>query len=614
MRTIIKFFMNKPLVSVINRIIKVLSKKDKLKLIALSISQVLLGFLDLIGVALVGIIGSIAVTNNSLRQPGNRIQKILEFLQIDNFTVQQQVAVIGAAAALILISKTLFSIYFFRKTLFFLSIRSADITKNLVSKLLNQSLVKVQKRSLQENIYMITGGVGNIISGILGTFSALIADISLVVIMIIGLFYVEPMVAILTVLIFGGILVFLYIFLQKKVTYLGANSAILSVKNIELIQQVLNSYREAVVGGKRPFYVNQIGTGQVELAKNNAKQTFLPSISKYVLEITVVLGTLLISGLQFIKTDSTRAVTVLSVFFAASTRIVPALLRIQQGLIYMKGISAASTSTLEMIESSENFDALVSNNNFNTSHIGFQSNIELKNIILKYPGSHNLALNNISIDINSGTSTAIVGKSGAGKTSLVDVLLGVIEPQQGTISISGVSPEEAVNTWPGAISYLPQNIQVFNGTIRENICSGYEISQISDDVIWRALRVAQLEKFVLSLEHKLDTYIGDQGNKLSGGERQRLGIARAIITQPKLLVMDEGTSSLDGQTELDVTNAISELKKDTTVILIAHRLSSTRSMEKIIYLESGKVISTGTFSEVRQSVPDFDKQSRLMGL
>ena len=153
---------------------------------------------------------------------------------------------------------------------------------------------------------MITGGVGNIISGILGTSSALVADISLVIIMIIGLFYVEPMVAILTILIFGGILVFLYIFLQKKVTYLGGNSAILSVKNIELIQQVLNSYREAVVGGKRPFYVNQIGTGQVELAKNNAKQTFLPSISKYVLEITVVLGTLLISGLQFVKTDSTR--------------------------------------------------------------------------------------------------------------------------------------------------------------------------------------------------------------------------------------------------------------------------------------------------------------------
>jgi len=614
MGKILRFFINKPLISIVIRIIKILSKSDKLKLIILSVSQVLLSFLDLIGVALVGIIGSLAVTNSVARQEGSRIQKLLEFLRIDNIPVQQQVGIIGVAAALILISKTLFSIYFSRRTLFFLSIRSANITRHLVANLLNQSLLKVQKRSLQENIYMITGGVGNIISGILGSFSIMIADIALVTIMILGLFYVDPMVAILTILIFGGILILLYIFLQKKATYLGSNQAALSVKNIELIQEVLSSYREAVVGGKRPFYVNQIGIKQVELAKNNAKLTFLPSISKYILEITVVLGTLLISGLQFLKTDSTRAITILSVFFAASTRIVPALLRIQQGLIYMKGVSAASTSTLEMIENSGNFDILIPNNTFNTSHIGFNSNIELKNISLKYLDNTNLALNNISVEISNGTSIAIVGKSGAGKTSLVDVLLGVIEPQQGTVKLSGVSPKEAINTWPGAIAYLSQNIQIFNGTIRENICSGYEISQISDETIWRALRVAQLEKLVLSLEKKLDTYIGDQGNKLSGGERQRLGIARAIITQPKLLVMDEGTSSLDSQTELDITNAIAELKKDTTIVLIAHRLSSTRSMDKIIYLDSGKIVSTGTFSEVRESVPDFDKQSRLMGL
>ena len=128
------------------------------------------------------------------------------------------------------------------------------------------------------------------------------------------------------------------------------------------------------------------------------------------------------------------------------------------------------------------------------------------------------------------------------------------------------------------------------------------------------MRVAQLEKLVLSLEDSLDTYIGDQGNKLSGGERQRLGIARAIITKPKLLVMDEATSSLDSQTELEITKALAELKKETTIILIAHRLSSTRSMDKIIYLEAGKVVAMGTFNEVRERVPDFDKQSQLMGL
>jgi ABC-type multidrug transport system fused ATPase/permease subunit len=388
----------------------------------------------------------------------------------------------------------------------------------------------------------------------------------------------------------------------------------LSVKSIELIQEVLNSYREAVVGGKRPYYVNQVGSHQAKLAKNNAKLSFLPSISKYVLEITVVLGTLLISGLQFIKSDSTRAVTILSVFFAASARIVPALLRIQQSSIYIQATSSASISTLEMIEGLSNKDIIVSNNNFSITHFGFESNIELKNVSLNYPNNQNLALDNISIIINSGDSIAIVGKSGAGKTSLIDVLLGVIEPQYGTVKISGVNPKEAINNWPGGISYLPQNPQIFNGTIRENVCSGYETSQISDEVIWRALRVAQLEKLALSLKDNLDTYIGDQGNKLSGGERQRLGIARAIITKPKLLVMDEATSSLDSQTEQEITKALAELKKETTIILIAHRLSSTRSMDKIIYLEAGKVVTMGTFNEVRERVPDFDKQSQLMGL
>jgi len=608
------FFKNKHQISLIFRIIKILSNTDKLKLSILGISQVLLSFLDLLGVALIGIIGSLAVTNNSSRKLGTRIEKILEFFKINHFSIQQQVAIIGVVAALVLISKTLFSIYFSRKTLFFLSIRSANVTRNLVAKLLNQSLLEVQNKSLQENIYMVTGGVGNIISGILGSLATLSADFALVIVLIIGLFYIDPLVSILTVFIFGGILVFLYFFLQKKASYLGKNQANLSIKSIELIQEVLNSYREAMVGGKRPYYVNQIGSNQIKLAINNAKLSFLPSISKYVLEITVVLGTLLISGLQFIKSDSTRAVTILSIFFAASARIVPALLRIQQSSIYIKATSSASLSTLEMIEGLSNKEVIILNNSFSIAHFGLESNIILKDVSLNYPNNQKLALDKISIVINSGDSIAIVGKSGAGKTSLIDVLLGVVEPQQGIVKISGVSPKEAIINWPGGISYLPQNPQIFNGTIRENVCSGYETSQISDELIWRALRIAQLEKLVLSLEDRLDTYIGDQGNKLSGGERQRLGIARAIITKPKLLVMDEATSSLDSQTEQEITKALAELKKDTTIILIAHRLSSTRSMDKIVYLEAGKVVTMGTFSEVRERVPDFDKQSQLMGL
>jgi ABC-type multidrug transport system fused ATPase/permease subunit len=603
-----------PIFSIIQRSLRILSRKDKFKLVILAVSQVLLSLLDLIGVILIGIIGTLAVSGSAVSKPGSRILKLLEFLRIEQLSIQYQVAIIGTLAAFILITKTLFSIYFSRKTLFFLSVRSANVTKHLVAKLLNQSLLQIQKRSLQENVYMITGGVGNIISGILGTLSVILADLALVVVMIIGLFLIDPTVSILTILIFGGILSLLYILLQKKSSQLGGRQTSLSVRNSELIQEVFGSYREAVVSGKRAFYVNQIGANQIKLAINNAKLTFLPSISKYVLEITVVLGTLVISGLQFVKNDSARAVTILSIFFAASTRIVPALLRIQQGLIYIKGVSAASTSTLEMLESTTGFDEIIINKPFSTNHFGFRSDINLTNVFLRYEGNEKLAMDDVSISIENGTSVALVGKSGAGKTSFVDVLLGVIEPTKGTITISGFSPIESIDKWPGAISYLPQNPKIINGTIRENICTGYDINEISDELIWSALRTAHLENLVLSYSDKLDTYIGDQGNKLSGGEKQRLGIARAVITQPKLLVMDEGTSSLDSLTELEITKAITELKKETTIILIAHRLSSVKSMDKIVYIEKGKILSIGNFDEVRAKIPDFSEQSKLLGL
>ena len=614
MKVFTKQLLKKQLVYVVFRILRILNKNDKLKLLILSISQILLSFIDLLGVALIGVIGSLAVSSNTSHQSSGRIQSVLKFLNINDMQVQLQVAILGLFAAICLISKTLFSIYFSRRTLFFLSVRAANITKQLVAKLLNSSLLEVQKRSLQENIYMITGGVGNIISGILGAISAMIADISLVVVMLFGLYYLDPFISLLTIVIFGGILVFLYLFLQNRAADLGSNQAKLSVKSIELIQEVLNSYREAIVGGKRPYYVNRIGKNQVELAKNNARLAFLPSISKYILEITVVFGTLLICGLQFIQNDSTRAVTVLSVFFAASTRIVPALLRIQQSLIYIKGVAAASSTTLEMIETTQDLSLGLTNSEFDTTHASFKSNIQILDVSLRYENSNKFALKNVNIEVLSGESLAIVGRSGAGKTTLVDVMLGIIAPQQGIVKIAGLDPREAIDRWPGAISYLPQNIQIFNGTIRENICTGYELNQISDEDIWRALKIAQLDRMVLSLDKKLDTFIGDQGNKLSGGEKQRLGIARAIVTNPKLLVIDEGTSALDSETEFDITNAIAELKKDATIILIAHRLSSTRLMNKLIYLDSGEIIAHGSFDEVRAKVPEFDKQSRLMGL
>jgi ABC-type multidrug transport system fused ATPase/permease subunit len=172
----------------------------------------------------------------------------------------------------------------------------------------------------------------------------------------------------------------------------------------------------------------------------------------------------------------------------------------------------------------------------------------------------------------------------------------------------------AISKWPGAIGYVPQDVMISNGTISENVSLGYPKESVKESLIWPALEVAQLAPFVKALPSQLETPVGDRGTKISGGQRQRLGIARAMFTNPQLLVLDEATSSLDGETESQISDAIHHMKGIRTVILIAHRLSTVREADVVLYLEDGKLVASGTFEEVRDKVPNFDHQATLMGL
>ena len=194
------------------------------------------------------------------------------------------------------------------------------------------------------------------------------------------------------------------------------------------------------------------------------------------------------------------------------------------------------------------------------------------------------------------------------------MILGLLNPESGSISISGLKPEEAVIKWPGAISYVPQDVVISNGTIRENVALGFNSKYVNEELVWDAIKAAQLDDYVNSLPEGLGTQVGERGTRMSGGQRQRLGIARALFTRPKLLVLDEATSALDGETELAISQAIQRLRGNVTVIMIAHRLSTVRNADSIIYIDKGKVIFIGTFDQVRDNVPNFDRQAKLMGL
>jgi ABC-type multidrug transport system fused ATPase/permease subunit len=379
--------------------------------------------------------------------------------------------------------------------------------------------------------------------------------------------------------------------------------------------EVLNSYREMLVKDRRYFYSQEIGKSRFELANASAELAFLPNVSKYVMEVTVVVGTLIIAAIQFSIGSASHAVAVLSVFMAASTRIAPAVLRIQQGGLAIKSNIGSSLPTLELIELLSKVQPLEEKrNHVNTNHDGFKPEIVLTNVSFNYPESKKFALSNINLSVNAGDFIAIVGPSGAGKTTLVDVLLGILEPVDGEVKISELSPIEAISKYQGGISYVPQDVMISNTSIMENVALGFPNDSYSEELVVDALLSAQLNEFVLPGNKVMNFFVGDRGSSLSGGQRQRLGIARALFTKPKLLVLDEATSSLDGKTEADISASIHALQGKVTVVTIAHRLSTVRNADQIVYLENGKILFKGSFEEVRSNVPDFDHQAQLMGL
>lgn len=595
---------------------RTLNKRERRRVAAVSGIQIGLGFLDLLGVALIGVIGSLAVNGIQSKGPGTRITSVLDFLGLGNVTFQSQVAILGIGAATVLVSRTLISMFFSKRILHFLARRAAFTSNQLVSSLLRSPLKTIQMRSKQETIFAVTEGVNMMMLNIIGTVVGVTSDLFLLLILSVGLFLVNPFIAIATFLTFGAVGFLMYFSVNKKVNQLGNANAELAILSFEKISDAITNYKELYIRDRRDHYSHLINDSRKKIAWNSAELSFIPNLGKYLIEITMVVGGIVICAFQFLFADATQAISILSVFLAAGSRIAPAILRVQSGAIAIKGSYGAASRTISLMKQLQSETGWIDELDIEKARFGvkFRGIATISNLSFEYEVGGPKVLDGVSLDIREGEMLAIVGPSGAGKSTLVDILLGLHTPTSGEITISEQSPRLAVKAWPGAISYVPQDVSLVSGSVAENIALGYSLAEIDLERVTECIEIAQLGEYISSLPMGVDTQVGESALQMSGGQLQRLGIARALYTNPKLLVLDEATSSLDGKTELGVSDAIVGLRGSITTVLIAHRLATVLKADRLAYLENGKIVAVGSFDQVKSQIPEFAYQASLMGL
>ena len=463
--------------------------------------------------------------------------------------------------------------------------------------------VRMMKSYMQQDyLFHISKNVAefqrNIINDINGFFTValnalqFLAEFSVSVVLVIFLLVQDwvSTVAVATLLfLFMGVFT---IFFRKVLVKIGEESRQANVQVTKWLFQAFSGIKEIKVANRETFFFFFYDRSYKDCARAQRQQSVLTYLPKPVMETVCICSLMLamIIKITVLKSDIASFVTTLSVFAVAAFRMLPSFNKITgyiSGMMFNKpAIDAVYKDLMEI----EQLMVQKTEEQIDTQKVSLTTAIELKNVSFRYPESDRWILKEANLGIKKNTSVAFIGASGAGKTTAADLILGILQPEEGIITINGTEIKKCMASWHEAIGYIPQTIYLMDDSIRANVAFGIPDSEIDDAAIEKALREAQLDQFVHTLPDGVNTMIGDRGVKLSGGQRQRIGIARALYRNPSVLVLDEATSALDNDTEKEVMEAIDGLHGTRTLIVIAHRLSTIRKCDKIYEVGNGGFI------------------------
>ena len=592
--------------SVVKKLFALLTKSQRKRFYSLQILVILMAILEIFSVA--SIIPFMSLVGDSSQLHGDSVMAII--YSACDLSFSQFMFLLGVAVLGVLMISSLFSMFTIWKLSMFATQVGTEITDRLYLYYLNQGWLFHTSKSSAQLIKNIAGEAGRVSKGIVMPLIQMNARIVLAIFISIGIFIYEMMVAIIGLFVFS----LAYLILYKLVrTYLIRNGRVVSDMNglrFGLMNEAFGGIKDILLLGRANYFVNRFKNTSDTLAFSQGTNTALTQVPVYLMQL-IAFGSMISLILYLIFSHSGKLgliLPILSVYGLATFKLIPAFQHIYSSIGAIKSNIPALESIQKDLEYSSNI--ILENDINNFKYFKLNKYISLENISFGYESSEKLILNQINLTISANSIVGIVGPTGSGKSTLINIILGLIEPSEGRLMVD----QQRINnknlrSWQNSIGYVPQYIFLSEGTIAENVAFGLPKEEINFDKVFNALKLANMINYVTSLEHGIETKVGERGIKLSGGQQQRIGIARALYSEAEILIFDEATSSLDGNTEKIIIDSILEFSGKKTIIMVAHRLKTVERCEQLFLIDNGILVDQGTYHELIDRSQIFKKMA-----
>jgi ATP-binding cassette subfamily C protein len=596
-----------------------MTPKERSKWYFLTGLRALLSVLDLVGILAIGfVVTSTAIFLTSGSDPN----RVVEFagLQIPAVNAQSLPWVSGAVL-LLLLSKAIFSIILTKKAAFFVATVEAKAAKSIAETSFGGDLGDARKRSREEVMFAIQTGSPLAFNVLLNSVNSFLTEAMLFVLICLGFLFVDPWATLAALIYFGLVAVVMQLFIGSLMTKAGQASADGALKANAAISDLLAVFRELSVLGKRGKYVDAIFKARVSAADSAATQYYLSGMPRYIIEAALLVGVALFVLSQALAGDIVKSAATVGVFLSGGFRLTAALLPLQNALLTITSVIPAAKTAHDILTLSpgavqqEQKIPPVSDESPQLAIVNAKPNplgVKFDSVTFSYPDAQSPTLTDVTFEIEAGSQVALMGPSGAGKSTIADLVCKVLRPSSGSILVTDVEGNSSSSEASQNVSYVPQRPGLVSGTILENVALAEDKDHIDRNRALEALRLAHLGELISDLPHGQDTHLGKLQDGLSGGQIQRLGLARALYTQPGLLVMDEATSALDADSESKIQQSLDNMRGKVTVVLIAHRLNTIQHADKVILVEGGQVKDSGTFKELLSRNPTVERVVELM--